>query len=172
MLTQSTFKSGKGVKRLPMYKMVCKKGCCAPLVIILTIGIINILYYNLFLKRVCSDNPTKCDFMNKTAFRINESCCSYWPISHFIMYFILGFLFPNCWPILILVGIGWEGLEFLFGLFEKSKAKDTSLGYSRKWWAPNVADLILNVLGLSLGVALAKALQAYKERYEKKKEKS
>lgn len=138
------------------------KKCYIVILIVVTIGIINMTYYQFFLKRICSKNPAKCDFMNRIAFRATEGCCSYWPISHFIMHLILGFLFPECWFLLLIIGIGWEGMEFIFGLFERSKGKDSSLQYSEKWWAPNIADLILNIAGLVVGLGLNKLWKAYK----------
>ena len=146
--------------------MVCKKGCCVPLIIILIIGVVNLTYYHLYLKLACT-NPTQCDFMNKNAFKVGNTNFSWWPISHFIMYLCLGFLFPNCWPILFLIGIAWEGIEFIGGLLETKKAKKGNVQYSQKWWAPNVADLILNILGLAMGVAFAKSIQTYKEKKAK-----
>ena len=116
------------------------KDCYKVVIIMVFIGMINILYYQLYLKRICGKNPSRCDFMNKIVFRVTDGCCSYWSISHFIMYLILGFLFPKCWVLMLIVGIGWEILEFAAGLFDSNNRGNSSIQYSTKWWAPNIAD--------------------------------
>jgi hypothetical protein len=132
------------------------KGAKSVMIIITSIGLINILYYHVYLKKVCKSNPAKCDFMNKILINVNDGCCSYWPLSHFIMHFVLAFIYPETWPLLLVFGILWEGFEYVSGLYERTKKKDPTRQYSEKWWAPNIADLFLNIIGMLLGLAFRK----------------
>jgi hypothetical protein len=82
------------------------------------------------------------------------------------MHFILAFIFPQCWPLLLVFGVLWEIIEYISGLNERSKKKDLSIQYSTKWWAPNIADLFLNVFGMSLGLLLRKKYDTYSKTNE------
>ena len=66
----------------------------------------------------------KCDFMETTTvikshllgnlFCENGNYCL-WPVSHFIMYLMLGYIAPNYWWLWLLTGISWELLEAIIG---------------------------------------------------------
>ncbi len=90
-----------------------------------------------------------------------ESCCSWWPCSHFAMYTILGFVAPSCWKLWVLFGIGWEACEFIFGYFFPPKGK-LSPGQEygdadfNGWMSGNVKDIFFNTSGLIVGILLRK----------------
>jgi uncharacterized protein YacL len=68
--------------------------------------------------------------------------CNGWCISHFIHYMILGFLAPNYWMLIIMIGIFFEVVEIY--LNKLSKYIDSKL----------FIDTITNTLGVIFGVLI------------------
>jgi len=101
------------------------------------------------------------DFMNIKLFNFpafGEKCCSGWPISHFILFMILGMLFPDCGKLIITIGILWEGLEYAAGLYfsgfdmiRPKSQNNSNTQYSEQWLAGNWYDIIFDVLGFLFG---------------------
>jgi hypothetical protein len=119
------------------------------------------------------------DILNKKLFSwklFGDSCCSFWPISHFILFFILGAIWPGCHILLLLSGILWEIMEEIGGrtgdLFykriHKGKNKFKNLEYTR-WWSASFKDIVFNIIGLYLGVGLRALIDCIKRRKEKYK---
>jgi len=120
----------------------------------------------------------KCDPFNKILFKVGQTkCCSYWPLSHFILYVIWGFLAPECWLFFSIVGVIWEMVESIIGTNSK---KNDDIGVNKNvqytnWWSGSITDLIFNSLGLLVGIALNKLCKKTKENInlseeEKKKQ--
>ena len=102
------------------------------------------------------------DILNKKLINFEvfgQPCCSWWPISHFILYLILGFLFPDYQLEFILIGIGWELLECLMGRicrqFSSVKKEEDAKGVEYVYWmSGSFKDIIFNIAGLYTGVLL------------------
>jgi len=136
----------------------CKE--CYGVYKILPIVILLIIMYFFVLKIVFGiDNIPGNDFMNRMAFDLKitetlfgEKCCSMWPISHFILYFILGLLFPECDVLVLGLGILWEVFEGVFGTFENKLRNSGSekvkhVEYSNSWWLGSYKDILFNFAG-------------------------
>lgn len=96
-------------------------------------------------------------------FKIGPVTVSWWPISHIILYFILGYLFPNCWLPIMLMGILWEIVEYIAGLIFVHRRKivtSKGLQYNDKWWSSNLFDPLFNAFGFVAGVLAAKIIHA------------
>lgn len=65
-----------------------------------------------------------------------------WQLSHVVLYFVLGFIFPQLWFMFFLMGIVWEAIEELLGHITRD----------REWWKASAVDIPLNTSGLLLGV--------------------
>lgn len=63
---------------------------------------------------------------------------TYWQIAHFLTRVILGFVAPNYWPILILIDVDWEVLEWTV------------------WQNHDWADIAYNIIGIIIGIGLNK----------------
>lgn len=139
---------------------------CKPSILVLfIIVIIMVLYWvlmNIVLKGSKFSVEQK-DFMNKKIFNLDffgESCCSYWALSHFVLFFILGFLFPQCHMLLFVAGVIWELLENIAGYFHnkfkggKSQQIVIDSVEYKTWWAASFKDIIVNAMGIYLGVFL------------------
>jgi len=114
--------------------------------------VIHFVHMKLTKKDVIKD-----DFMNQGVFTVNGNTWSWWPISHFILYFILGFFFPQCFLLLMVIGVAFEMLETFVGYLTRKKndsgAKAAGVEYSENWWAGSVRDIFVNALGFIAGAA-------------------
>lgn len=124
------------------------------LIIVVIYYVITFLFFKKFSHR---------DYLNQT---IYQSPClgkiSWWPISHFVLYFILGLLFPFCDPIIIAISIFWELFEEFMGcLLYNNGVKmpfksngDKNVQYQGRWWRGSAMDIIYNLLGYYSAKAL------------------
>lgn len=122
--------------------------------------------YWLYLRNTYGNQMVYGDFMNQKVIDIPffENCCSWWPISHFVLFLILGFLFPNCVLLIITLGIVWELIEVMMGKLvvgDKWQRQPLRQGgnveYTQDWWAGSAKDILFNIAGFGVGFLLAKA---------------
>lgn len=101
------------------------------------------------------------DILNSELFKIRGKSYSIWPVSHFVLYFILGYHCPCYWKELTLIGIGWEAFESINGS-DKSKhhvvKTDAGKQYT-DWWAGSISDIIANSLGLAFGIVAGNSMR-------------
>ena len=93
-------------------------------------------------------------------------CCSIWPLTHFILHLIMGYLFPECWGILLVSGFAWEAVESFIGSLpihpKLDKNNEILEGqYTKNWWYGNRLDIVANILGLAGGIGLNKLTTKY-----------
>ena len=134
------------------FKKLFKETNC--IFIFIVIGIL-IMVYGCILHFTKSS-----DFLNKKIINIelfNKPCCSWWPVSHFILYFILGFLYPGYQFEFIIIGIGWELFEHLTSpiskLMRTNNENVKNIEYT-SWISGSFNDIIFNIAGLYTGVIL------------------
>lgn len=139
----------------------CKE-CSSTYYIVAIIVIVIILKYLYIRFTYGQDQVIVKDTMNVKVFDFPylENCCSWWPISHFILFAVLGFFFPKCWLLLIGMGILWELFEMAMKSLFKQKSQpmrlsDQHVEYS-DWWSGSWKDIIFNVAGIGVGVGLRK----------------
>ena len=84
-----------------------------------------------------------------------------WLFSHFILFFIMGYLFPHSIRLSFLFSVIWELFEYLgnWELFEYLTSKYGLLylkdkGCSHTWWYAKWEDIVINLIGLLIGRAL------------------
>lgn len=86
-----------------------------------------------------------------------------WSIMHLFMYIIAGVFWPSKWFILVIIGVVWECVEFGIGLSanktrcpDKVESPDAlAQQYDPESWAiGNMYDIVMNVSGLAIGVAV------------------
>ncbi|MDB4769413.1 hypothetical protein OAG24_00460 [bacterium] len=131
---------------------------------ILLIIFMVIVFYFFFLRGSFKEEDiVNNDIFNKKVFDIPwlENCCSVWPISHFVLYFILGILFPDCDVPLISLGILWEGFEMFvastYGSERQWVRENGNVEYSDNWWAGSLKDIFFNIVGFYTGKLLVKS---------------
>ena len=70
-----------------------------------------------------------------------------WSISHLLLYIVLGYLAPDYWKELILIGVLFEIYEYFLEFIMKYKYVTSKL----------ISDSIINSLGVLIGVLIAKS---------------
>ena len=126
-----------------------------------------ILLYNVFMAMWWPDKQrVDVDVLNRKIFDFDYfmgNCCSMWPITHFIFFFILGLLFPNCDLPIITAGVLWEIAEESIAIFRRQQqtrhvvvAGTGDLQYRDSWWAGSLQDILFNILGFYCGKLLVK----------------
>jgi hypothetical protein len=130
----------------------------------------SVIFWNMYMYFFIGDNWIQKDPFNVQIFEWNwmENCCSWWPILHLISFFILGFLFPECWLMLFIAGILWEIVEVIVnriikGTMKKQPMKlaNNNIQYSDIWWAGSFKDIFFNGLGLLIGITLRKSVKLF-----------
>jgi hypothetical protein len=98
--------------------------------------------------------------MNRKLFTLFGKPISSWPLSHFILFFITGYLFAKAprkyWVLIFFAGVLWEAIEVLMKkLNTKNQERvriDENMVHYTIWWESNVDDIVYDTLGLILGV--------------------
>lgn len=145
-----------------------KQSCTGAIVILVVIASLIVLRY-VYLLKTNEHSERKLihnDVMNRIVIDLSGQRLSWWRISHFLMYFILGFLFPKCWLFLVIVGFLWEVFEFTIQYFAYQNNRTTyrqqsaapAIDYDTVWWTGSFQDIVYNLLGLFAGVMLARIL--------------
>ena len=75
--------------------------------------------------------------------------CDYWCLSHYILYFLLGFYAPKYWYISVIISILWEYTEYLI-----TKYSDyiDFMGIRKYISYSGSKDIVTNTQGLLLGM--------------------
>jgi hypothetical protein len=143
-------------EQVPLLK--CDK--CSGMYKIFIIIVLLIVFYWMFLVvSVGNDNVTTTDILNKKIFDLrvfNELCCGSWTISHYILFAIVGYLYPTCDLQAITAGIIWELVEIGFYKVAMSEGRQPvrtaeGIEYSKSWWNGGIKDIIFNIAGFYTG---------------------
>lgn len=116
----------------------------------------NWIYLNYITEK--DKNIAENDFLNYKILSIpNQSCCSGWSLTHFILFFILGILYPRCDIFILGAGVLWEIFEStIFPLLNRKltrREKNGKIQY-HDWWAGSFWDIIVNTIGYYMGKLL------------------
>jgi len=93
---------------------------------------------------------------------ISKNCCSWWPISHFVLFTLYSFIWPQYSWILFLYGVLWEVLEGIMNTIETEKGHEVKHQQTRKgdkveyvtWWEASYKDILFNSTGIIVGRTL------------------
>ena len=133
--------------------------CKRPVMIMIVVGVVITVFFFVF-NRFFSDCMVKDDPLNKEIFKIGSYSFSWWPVTHLILFAILGFFYSECWLMIMVLGIVWELFEYSAGWIFPNRRRKFVTGkgvqYNDKWWAPNVFDPIFNAIGFLIGWSLSK----------------
>ena len=136
----------------------------------LTLGTVAslILIYFRVLTILFKKEHSKHDILNKkviTAPMLGKNCCSWWPISHFVLFTICAYIWPHKWKDMFVLGVLWEFVEGIIGYlytprnevvrFKNTRSSDGSLEYEQ-WWSSSYKDVYFNSAGIILGLSLKK----------------
>ncbi len=128
----------------------------------------SIMAYFVILKRIYGREFSKHDELNKKVLNapfLGKNCCSTWPISHFVLYAIVAYVWPDKWKELFALGVAWEFTEGGFGYlqtprdqsprFKNTRMSDGSIEYEQ-WWSSSYKDVLFNSAGIAAGLLLYK----------------
>ena len=82
-----------------------------------------------------------------------------WSITHFSLFFIVGFFYSKVFVITMLLGIFWELFETYVGIYKPEIIKglgfcELSANKYKVWWYGKLSDPLANFLGFVLGMTL------------------
>ena len=120
---------------------------------------------------------TGIDIMSLTVFRSKtlgnltgeDGTYSFWPISHFVLYVVLGCIAPRWWWLWVCIGLAWELFEYSCGVLVRKllRGKNTA-DFGKKaeqmfmpqysdgeWVTGRKSDIIFNIAGLGFGLVLS-----------------
>lgn len=130
------------------------------IMVIFGIAVALIVAKYVWLRHTCEGDIAFCDAGNRKVIDVPwlENCCSWWPISHFILFFFLGLLFPHHDVPILLAGILWEGIESLVSVITSSQRQPTlsdgKVEYAQNWWAGSLKDILFDFAGFYTGKSL------------------
>ena len=122
-------------------------------------------YFYLYLKQF-EECAVLADPMNRKLFSVFGFPISMWPLSHFILYLFVSIASPSRWKLYLTVGVAWEGIEYLMKSYGKetvlSRAARTRVNESQynylTYWESAWEDIVINSMGVLMGVAVSKVL--------------
>ena len=136
---------------------------------LISLAVIIILYY-IILKKIYKDKLVDNEPLNKkiiTMPLLGKNCCSWWPVSHYISFFIFSYIWPQYWHHLFMLGVAWECVEWLLKYmmtplgqelkFKRTRLENGSVEYEQ-WWSSSNKDIIFNSAGIMSGLLLNKLI--------------
>lgn len=91
---------------------------------------------------------------NFTNIKLLNNYLDGWALSHFILFFILTYIYPSEWKFLIIVGILWEITEYI--LSTKNFHYIYNHKYNENFWYARYQDIIMNILGILTAFTILK----------------
>tara|TARA_R110002072_G_scaffold144137_2_gene290224 strand:- start:4970 stop:5392 length:423 start_codon:yes stop_codon:yes gene_type:complete len=128
-------------------------------IMLIFVVIYIVIYINFYY-----NNPIK-KHLHKQVFKLpfNDCCCSWWPISHFVLYGILAYLYPHKWKFIFLIGLAWEIYEIIFftyferkGVYHVIQSPSGKLIKNGNPISATLTDTIFNGAGIVTALALRK----------------
>ena len=130
-------------------------------ILLLILPVLSIFIYG---KYRC-DNYHKNNNVDRLEFNLFKNSHKFgldgWSITHFTLFFIIGFFYPQIFIITISLGILWELFETFIGIYKPTFIKGfgfctlTDNKY-KVWWYGKWSDLVVNLLGFLCGSYLKK----------------
>lgn len=151
--------------------------CKGVFIILVLVALLVIAYWIFLMLTYRTVRIVKYDFLNYEVMHTSfMRPLSFWPITHFVLFFILGFLFPSCYVLVLSLGVVWEIIEVIFSkVFRtpyqtvRAEATNYSLEYHDNYWAGSFRDIIMNFAGFGLGYAFRSWMDGIKDIQERSK---
>lgn len=142
------------------------KSCWTKMIQVYGITFALFCAYSLYLVSHGFNDISENDFLNKKIFDINGFYLSGWGLSHIIMYFIIGCMYPYCWKEAMVIGIIWEAIETIMGSIFTNKPNKSMITNKTTvydlWWSGSLVDLVFNAFGFLMGAGVAYYLKQRK----------
>lgn len=84
----------------------------------------------------------------------------FWSFTHFVLFFVLGYLYPQYLPYWVIMGVIWEVVESVSGNPEQRKKMfGTKFDFKGdKYWYGKLTDVLIDIIGLACGYSLMRCL--------------
>ena len=136
--------------------------------VIIFLSIISIFAYAKF---ICNNKKIKKDVFEYDLFpNSGKLGIDGWSLTHYILYFFFGFLYPKVFFVSILLGTLWELAETIAGVYVakfnpdiikyfgicnlSEKKKNTKIIRYTVWFYGKWSDIVVNALGFISGMVL------------------
>jgi hypothetical protein len=129
--------------------------CLNVLWVLIPVALIVFIYYQS-LKNT-STNIASADILNRFYYicPFTNEWSSLWPVSHFVAFALVGFLFPQSFIFIAVAGIIWESFESIVEIFiQQTTTVDENVEYTI-WWGSLLKDIAYNLAGYLVGASLA-----------------
>ncbi len=135
-----------------------RSNCWIPILILIIIAVLIVFIYSLLLK-YSKYNTSKTEGIVAKILYFNSKWEDvFWQMTHFVLFFILGFFFPSCDIVIIALGVIWELLESALGqfmprIFRSTQFKSCRSGDLEKyqWWHGSAIDIMIDIIGFYIG---------------------
>lgn len=126
--------------------------------------IVSIFVYGYFVRHFIHRDPLEDKFAKCSG-------CDGWAITHLLFFLLLGFLYPEHLLTIMIIGVIWEFFETFLGSYKimlfGQRVKlvgDIQNGVvnDNSWWYGRVTDIAFNLIGLIIGVSIARYLSLSK----------
>lgn len=139
------------------------------LYLILLSGVLFIWVYWFIMRRIHGDNQnlTEKDIFNRKFINLtcipDANCCGGWKLLHFILFFVVGYLYPKCFTLAMTLGILWELYEMwmakMTGREYQHTRTSTNVEYTKSWWDGSMSDVLFNAAGFIIGMLCAQIIK-------------
>ena len=97
------------------------------------------------------------DFEDPFQYKIGIGDLDGWSMIHIGEYIVLGYLFPDYFYFIMLIGLLWEMFEFYYEFYKPNWLEGnghcvTTDNDDRLWWYGKVSDIFCNILGFIVGM--------------------
>lgn len=98
---------------------------------------------------------------NFTNIKLLNNYLDGWALSHFMLFFILTYIYPSEWKFLIIVGIIWEIIEYILSIKKYHHIFNYiyNYKYDAVFWYARYEDIIMNILGIITAFTILKIIK-------------
>ena len=119
--------------------------CIRPVYVLAAVGLLLILFFALMISLINIGYRLPKMFTNVGT--------NTWAASHFILYFIIGLIYPCCFVPAMLVGIAWEFIEWYLGQTMPPMCPGLYKSDCRQYWYGQITDVAVNAVGFIAGAS-------------------
>jgi len=128
-----------------------REDCIFAVIILVVIGII-IIAASIGASRILERTDNRLTQTVHENLINTERARNLWGLSHFVLFAILGFFFPSCDIVIISIGILWEFVEHILGIYARPISPRGRAPV--QWWYGSAMDVVINILGFYVGKSI------------------
>ena len=140
------------------------------LVTFILLVLLVLIIYSIVIFASKSKEGCYKDILNETyidAPLFGETSLAWWSVSHFTLFAILGFYFPNRFAYILAIGVIFEAIEEMIRqsrLLPAGGDTERKGQYEGEWIRGTFSDIIIDVAGFFVGYNVAKFTHHYRKK--------